>query len=351
MLSIARTFAPGVRARPLGLLATGNALGSWSPGVRVRVAGSALERQIFRPMRVRARPWSARLAPWCASGWEHSLAPTGSTESVETVLREARCPRAAGTGPLAPAALLAQAIWVEVEGETLREGSGDLRLSVASAGGLGESIEAVTTLQVRTRTPATTVTAYATWCGALAERAGELGALFGSLGRWLNGNGGTARVFVAEGLDREQLTLRPGCVVADARGWHGDARWRSLWKRVEQGSIEQIALRPPDDRSRGSDAVLVLARRAGFEPGPIELQCSLPLDGLTEPGVACRSLVEILAKAAPEAGFVALHPWAPGVLDCTRVGGDPVRTLARLGAEASDTLAIWPREGQLPKRG
>src|SRR4051794_30303760 len=116
MANVPVTFAPGERLAHVGALVTATAAGQFARGLDVLVRGSAIDAGLIAVSRVRARPRSARLAPWQACGWEHALEP--HADGFRARLRAAIPPTSQGE-PESPRQLLALALWVEIEGTAL----------------------------------------------------------------------------------------------------------------------------------------------------------------------------------------------------------------------------------------
>lgn len=130
-----------------GVLVTCGPSGLPVRGVSVQLSGSAWERGLVSWTAVRARPWSARLAPWEAAGWESPLHDAdagglaGWLPSVDARASEARAgPRIRDR--------LGQAVWVALAGLAARPGTGTLTLRVRTLGPESEEVRALFAVHV-----------------------------------------------------------------------------------------------------------------------------------------------------------------------------------------------------------
>lgn len=336
----ARLLRPGAALSHVGLLVTG-AGGVPVRGLEVRVSGDALTRGVVEVARVRARPFSARLAPWERSGWEHSLVPAPGGE-LWCVLRSARVAPAPDLDTERAASLrvaLAHAVWVELEGRALAEGEGDLELRVAPLGAPGEAAQGRVHVRVRARNEPEVLSLYAAWEGSLVERAPVLRRVLDEFALRVAALPCGERVVVARGAAPHRRGLRAGCCVLSSRGLIGDARWRALATRLSSGSIELLSLAPPGALLRADDALeAVVAHAARYSPGPVELVLTVgsALYGECGRAALARGLAAILRTCDPLHGFVAGHDWVPSLLEQTpwerAAGRAPARDITALRA-------------------
>jgi hypothetical protein len=202
MANVPVTFAPGERLAHVGVLVTASSAASFTGGLDVTVRGSASDQGLVELTRVRARPWSARLAPWQACGWEHALASRG--DGLHARLRAA-VPPFAHSEPSSPRQLLALAVWVEVEGVALAVGEGSLVIEVAPAADRSAITSEEQSLRIEWVPPPASLSLYAAWDGRLSNRADEIRPLLDDLARGAAGIESAPRALAARGTARRAL--------------------------------------------------------------------------------------------------------------------------------------------------
>jgi hypothetical protein len=326
MANVPVTFAPGDRLAHVGALITAPAGHRIGRGLVVRVRGTALVRGLVQLTRVRARPWSARLAPWQACGWEHALCPDG--DALTATLRYASAP-AAHESPRSPRQLLALAVWVEIEGHARAAGDGDLQLTITPCDEEVDGVHEIHAIRVQPDPAPDVLSAWLAWDATLAERAESLRPLLDGFARELSRRTQTARALAARGTARRALYLRAGCVVFGECGVSGDARFESLWEGLGRGSLERLQFVPA--------SLPVMDLCVGQAPrvrnAPVEMVVSFDRAALGDSiGPARDTLVSLLDRAGDAtAGFVAEHRYVPSLADQTpweqSRGFAPARTL------------------------
>lgn len=333
MANVPVTFAPGSRLAHLGVLFVAPSARHLARGLTVRVSGPALARGFVTVTRARARPWSARLAPWQACGWEHALAPDGPDAFVAH-LRDA-APLASSVAPETPRQLLALALWIEIEGTALRPGTADLTITVT---GHTEGVEPVAETHPIRVEPAPlprALSLYLAFDGTLGERAAGLRALLDRLAAGLTDLPSLPRAYAARAVARRALYLRPGCVVFGRDGLAVDARFESLWRALGEGRVEQFRIATP----ARADVDVSLSQAPRARDGAVEFVASFDRRTLGRSRSRTRDvLAQILASSDAIAGFVAEHPFAPALAAHTpweRARDAPAaRTIAALRSSA-----------------
>jgi hypothetical protein len=315
-----RVLGPGEKLAHVGVLVACEPGAGPLRGLAVRVEGDALARGLVEVTRARARPWSARLAPWEQAGWEHALEPVGDG-AVGGVLAGARV--RSGDRAAQGRAGLAHAVWVEIEGCARAAGRGALQVQVTPAEGGGPGVRETVALRVREPGPGEVLSAYLAWPGPLDARGREVRDVLDGFARRVAALPRGERVVVARGTAPDRLYLRPGCVVLGARGLQGDARWRALAQRLSAGRLEHLVLAPPGGAPRRDEVLeAVVAHAARFAPGPVELALSVGRALVPEDALA--ALAGALAAMARQSGaaraVVAEHDWVPSVLCVPWVG-------------------------------
>ncbi len=333
MASVPVTFAPGECLAHVGLLVTADAPAALGRGMRVRVCGTAITRGLVEATRARARPWSARLAPWQACGWEHALARDDGG-ALTAVLRDAAPPVASEPADT-PRRLLALAAWVEIEGRAVKPGRGTLRIEVAPVHEGFAPVRVEHVVCVRAHAALRGVSAYVAWEGTLAERAGAARALLDGVAARLVRTGRTPRALGVQGTARGALHLRAGCAVLGERGLAGDTRLQALWAAADDGRLERMVFAAPACASTTLE--FTLAQGPRFRDRPVELVVSLDRAGVGPALPAVRdALCELVERARPVVAFACEHPFASALAELTpwerARGVAPARTLAQLRA-------------------
>lgn len=325
------SIAPGELLAHVGALVIADAPRELARGVRVTVCGTAITRGLLEVTRARARPWSARLAPWQACGWEHALVPDHHGE-LTTVLREAAPPMAIARADT-PRRLLALAVWVELQGRAVKPGRGTLRLEVAPEHAGFASVCVEQAVRVRSREVLQSVSAYVAWEGTLAERVEAAHGLLDRVAARLACTGRAPRALGVRGTAHGTLHVRAGCAVVGEHGLASDARLEALWQAAVDGRIERLLFAAPACASTALDVALSQGPR--FRDRPVELVVSLDRRAVGPALPAVRdALAELVACASPVVAFACEHPFAPAIAELTpwerAQGIAPARTLAQL---------------------
>ena len=334
-----RTLYAGERLAHVGVMVACEPGAGPLKGLRVRVGGAAVRSGTVEVSRARARPWSARLAPWETAGWEHALEAEASGDSRTCALRGARVCAVPRVGMEASASAdrrtrsgLGHAVWVEIEGCARAEGEGVLELSVEPLDGGSAVLESIH-VRVRAVRPREVLSAYLAFGGPLVNDARKVRDALDRFALLVSTLLRGERVMVARAAAPDRLYLRPGCVVFGAHGLVGDDRFRRLVRRMSAGSIEQLVLAQPGRGGARDEALeAVMAHNARYAPGPVELHLSVGR-ALVDDGDRARvaaTLADIVRDSGAFYGFVAEHDWVPAFLEATpwerASGREPART-------------------------
>lgn len=338
-----RTLKPGDPLTHFGMLVT--AEGSEAPlrGLEVSAHGTAVTLGLLELARARARPFSARLASWEASGWEHTLARDG--DRLRATLRSARV-RPGGADRQVPARrardALACAVWVALEGVALREGEGVLQLDVSTP---GTSVHACWSIRVARDERPEVLTLACGWdaapdaCRARVERALD------GIARCVAALPRGPRVMVASGAAPERIYLRKGCVVLGARGVKGDRRYHALRARLYAAGLERLALSPPGGPVAKDDALSIeIVRAARYRPGPTELFACV---GRAWVPPADEAAFRAALQAACDADRVVLEAraWAPDLRAALRAHSEMAAPAKRSEPDDAEDLVREAPEG------
>lgn len=308
-------------------------------GLRVRVGGDAIARGLVEVTRARARPWSARLAPWQLSAWEHTLEPDHDGW-MSAVLRGPVLPprsqrtNASGNAKHDARTALSHAVWVQIDGCARTPGEGMLHLQVASLTDDIAGVQEHIPIRVQTRRPPAVTTAYMAWCSPLSEQARSIRTTLDRFAMLVTAFHGEQRTMIARGIAPDRLHLPSGYVTFCARGVRGDARWRALLRRMRTGKLERLTVTPTEPITR-DDHVLEVAitHSMRFVPGPVEMALSVGNARTPEEkrNTWIQELATLVRQAKPVHGFVAEHDWVQDFLELTpwerASGREPARTI------------------------